>query len=92
MKAAETVIPGESNGEEDLSRGNEKYLPLPAVRVGKDVWVSRYILNEEERRIIAETGNIYMRMHALDGDELVMPHHLFVEEPNIEELKNQFNK
>jgi hypothetical protein len=92
MKVAETVIPGESNGEEDLNRGNENYLPLPAVRVGKGVWVSRYTLSEEERRIVAETGDIYMRMHAVDGDEEVMPHRLFVEKPSIEQLKNRFNK
>jgi hypothetical protein len=92
MKIAETVIPGESNGEEDLTRGNEKYLPLPAIRLGKGVWLSRWTLSEEERRIVAETGDIYMRMHAVDGDELVMPHRLFVEKPSVEQLKSQFNK
>lgn len=87
MEIGATVIPNQENDEEDLTRCNPSYLSLPAVRLGKGIWLARWTLNEAERKIVAETGDVYIRMHAVDNDELVMPHRLFVEQPDIPKLR-----
>lgn len=90
MEVANTVIPNEDNDEEDLSRCSPNHGSLPAIRLGNGVWLARWTLNEAEKKMVAETGDIYIRMHALDGDELVMPHRLFAEKPNITWMKEYF--
>ncbi len=90
MNIGETVIPNEDNEEEDLTRCNPNFLPLPAVRLSKGIWLARWTLNEAERKIVAETGDIYIRMTATNGDELISPHKLFVETPNIRQLKEHY--
>lgn len=92
MEIGDPVVPNEDNEEEDLNRCNPSFLPLPSIRLGKGVWLSRWTLNNEERKIVAETGDIYIRMDAVDGDELVMPHRLFVGKPNIQQLKAHFGE
>lgn len=53
----------------------------------KVIWLARRTLIAAERRIVAETGDIYIRMHAVDEDELIMPHRFFVERPNVAQLR-----
>lgn len=90
MEVAATVIPNEDNNEEDLSRCNPSYLPLPAIRLGKGVWLARWTLNSADRQLVAQTGDIYIRMHAVDGDELIMPHRLFVGRPDLNKLRAEY--
>ena len=92
MKIADTVIPHEDNEEEDLTRCNPAFGELPAVRISKGVWLARWTLDENEKRIVAETGDIYINMQAVDGDELIMPHRLFVERPNLQRLRESLWK
>lgn len=90
MKIATQVIPNEDNDEEDLSRCSPHYEPLPAIRLGKGVWLARWTLSAAERQIVAQGGDIYIRMHAIDGDELIMPHSLFVSPPNVQKLRRHY--
>lgn len=87
MELAETVMPGEKNDEEDLSRCDPNYLPCPAIRLADGHWLMRWTLTPAERQIVAHTGDIYLYLSATDGDELVSAHRLFVERPNLEEWK-----
>lgn len=92
MKPVSPIIQGENHQEEDLNRGNSQWSPLPAIQLKKGVWLARWELNEEEKRTVAETGSIYVRMFAVDGDELIMPHALFVEKPVINKPVETENK
>jgi hypothetical protein len=92
MEIGDTVIPNEDNEEEDLSRCSPFYLPLPAIRLGRGQWLARWTLNSSERKIVAETGDIYILLGATDGDELVSGHRLFVEKPNIQQLKEYYGE
>lgn len=86
MKPVSPIIPGDSHEPYNLSGDNPKYAPLPAIQISKGVWLARWEFSDEEISAVNETKSIYVRMHALDGDELVMAHHIFVEKPTITEV------
>jgi len=91
MEIAETVIPGEENNEEDLSRCDPNYLPCPAIRLAKGHWLMRWTLNAAEREMVLRTGDIYLYMGATDRDELISAHKLFVGRPDLEQLKTHYS-
>lgn len=92
MKAVSPVIPGRESEEIDLSAGTDgkiptlpdgrpAFMPLPALRLGKRRFLTRYELSEEERRVVAETGTIYMAMTTFEDkidDTITMPHKLSI--------------
>ncbi|HEX8289811.1 MAG TPA: hypothetical protein VF556_17650 [Pyrinomonadaceae bacterium] len=90
MEIASPVIPGEDHEERIIAKDQPQYLPLPVIELGGGVMIARWTLNEEERRVVAETGNIYMIM--LTFNNPVMPHTLFVEKPNIAKLKEHYGR
>jgi hypothetical protein len=87
MEIADRVIPGEDNGEEDLSRCDPSYLPCPALRLSTGHWLMRWKLSPAELAIVSKTGDIYLYLGATDGDELISAHRLFVERPDLPALK-----
>lgn len=88
MEIASPVVPNEEHEERIIAKDQPQYLPLPVIELGKGVMLARWTLNEAERRIVAETGNIFMLMWTFNTP--VMPHRLFVERPNIALLKDRF--
>jgi hypothetical protein len=88
MEIASPVIPGEVHEERIIAKDQPQYLPLPVIELGKGVMVARWTLSEVERRIVAETGDVYIMMWTFNTP--VMPHRLQVEKPNIQQLKDQF--
>ena len=87
MEIADTVIPGEDNDEEDLSRCDPNYLPCPAIRLANGHWLLRWTLTLAERQTVSQTGDIYLYMSATDRDELISAHRLFVERPDLAKWK-----
>lgn len=90
MEIAKTVIPGQDNDEEDLSRCDPNYLPCPAVRLADGHWLMRWTLSPVERELVSRTGDIYLYLAATDGDELISAHSLFVEPPNLPKWKAHY--
>ncbi len=89
MKIASPVIPDEEHEERIIAKDQPQYLPLPVIELGKGIMLARWTLSEEEKRIVVETGNIYITMWTFNNP--VMPYRLQVEKPNIEQLKVTFN-
>ena len=85
MKIASPVVPNEEHEERIIAKDQPQYLPLPVIEIGNGVMIARWTLSEEEKRIVMQTGDIYIRMHTFNNP--VMPHSLFVEKPNIERMK-----
>ncbi len=82
MKPVSPVIPDENLNEIIIAENQPEYQNLPALQCGDGVILTRWKLTDEERRIVAETGDVYLYMHTFG--QPVTPVLLQVEKPEFD--------
>lgn len=81
MKPVSPVIPTSDLKEIKVAEHQPEYGTLPVVDCGDGVILSRWKLTDEEKQVVAETGDIYIFMHTFG--QPVMPILLQVEMPEV---------
>lgn len=81
MKPVSPVIPAEAHDEIIVAEHQDEYQNLPAISLADGSILTRWKLTEEEKHIILETGDIYLRMFTFGNP--VTPVLLMAEKPNI---------
>ena len=81
MKPISPVIPGETHNEVIVAENQDEYQNLPSIQLQDGSILTRWKLTDEEKAIIAETGDIYLIMWT--GGKPVSPVLLMVEKPKI---------
>ena len=82
MQTVSPVIPGMNFTEIIIAKDQQQYNPLPAIKLDGGVLLTRWHLSDEERKTVAETGDIYVFL--MTGGEPVLPIDLVVEKPELE--------
>lgn len=81
MKPTSPVIPNETHSEIIVAEHQDEYQNLPSIRLADESILTRWKLTEEEKKIVGETGNIYLIMKTFGKP--VMPVMIQVEQPKI---------
>ena len=87
MYPVSPVIPGQEKNEIMVAENQPEYMNLPVVSLGGGLIMSRWKLDERERELIAETGEIFVLMHTFG--QPVTPLQIQVEQPDIEIPNNE---
>jgi hypothetical protein len=86
-KAIPDVLPGCEVVELTYGTRQERFPPMPAVRLNEDGdYLTRHRLSEEELRRVAETGEVYVVIHTRSGERkrtLMTPVTVFAEPPAV---------
>jgi len=80
MRPVSPVIPNENHPEVIVAEHQDEYQNLPSIPL-KDGILTRWELTEEERKLVAETGNIWLEM--LTFGRPVTPIMMYAEQPQI---------
>lgn len=81
MRPVSPVIPNEMHDEIIVAEHQDEYQDLPSIRLVDQSILTRWKLTDEERRIVAETGDIYLIMQTFGNP--VTPVMIQVEKPSI---------
>lgn len=81
MMPVSPVIPDENHKEVIVAEDQEQYQNLPSISLSDGSILTRWKLSDEEIKIVAETGDIYL--HMLTFGKPVTPVLLMVEKPEI---------
>lgn len=84
MRAVSPVIPQADETEKIYAENHPEYQPLPSIRRDDGVVLTRWLLSEDERRLVAEQGYLYVALITRDGK--IQPLKLTVNVP--EEFEN----
>lgn len=84
MMPVSPVMPGSESIEVVYAKGQEEYIPLPAVWMETEharVVISRWRLTDEEREKVAQGGDIVLQL-MIGKQQLLTPSHIQVTMPN----------
>ena len=81
MKPVSPVIPNETHDEIIVAENQDEYQNLPCIPLTGGVILTRWKLSDEEKKIVAETGDIYLYLWTFGKP--VAPVLLQVEKPEI---------
>lgn len=82
MKPVSPVIPNENHKEVIIAEHQDEYQNLPSIRLDDGSILTRWVLTDEEKKIVSETGDVYLLMQTFG--QPVTPVLLFVEKPSLE--------
>lgn len=60
MIPASPVIPSREAPEVEIAKTQQEYLTLPSLRTADGIVLSRWLLTDEEKRLILEQGYLYI--------------------------------
>ena len=74
-----------------VAENQPEYLPLPVLRLPNGEVLSRWVLSDDERKLIAETGEMYLTVCTFNHPDGLQPVMLTVERPCIrqQEVRGQ---
>ena len=75
------VIPNETHDEIIVAEHQDEYHNLPSIRLADQSILTRWKLTDEEKKIVAETGDIYLIMQTFGKP--VTPVMMLAEKPTI---------
>ncbi len=66
MHPLSPVIPNQEADETVYAKDQPEYIPLPSVKTPDGVVLTRWSLNEQERREVAEQGYLYLLVNTFN--------------------------
>ncbi len=81
MQPVSPVIPNQKHDEIIVAENQDEYLNLPSIRLADQSILTRWKLTDEEKKIVAETGDVYLIMQTFGKP--VTPVMMQVEKPQI---------